>query len=287
MRVFLFKFIMGFFARLSLSWNHKLGAGLGWLMAKMNTRLYQTVVKNVLQCYPAEEAPVQQRFMRATIQETAKTITEMGPMWWWPQDRVLGLVVNVSGKAVLDRAMADGRGVILAAPHLGAWELIGLYCSAHYPMTSLYRPPRMAALDPIVRQARQRGGATLVPTDNHGVKKLLKALKKREMIAILPDQEPKKGTGMFAPFFNQPAYTMILLSRLAQKTQAAVIFSFAERLPNGAGYHVHFMAGDAEIADRDMAISVAAVNRGVERCIQQCPTQYQWSYKRFRLKPNT
>jgi KDO2-lipid IV(A) lauroyltransferase len=34
-----------------------------------------------------------------------------------------------------------------------------------------------------------------------------------------------------------------------------------------------------------MAVSLAALNRGVEACLRHCPEQYQWEYKRFRTRP--
>jgi len=276
---------MGFFAKLPLSWVHRCGSGLAWLMMKQKGRLFKVTQRNVLTCFPELSEQEQQQFIADSMRETAKTITEMGPMWWWSTDRLCKTIVKVTGRDVLQRAYDQGRGVIIAAPHLGAWELVGLYCARFFPMTSLYKPPRHAEINEIVLHARERTGSSLVPTDNNGVKALLKALKKGEMIGILPDQEPKNGTGIFAPFMTQPAYTMTLLSRFVKKTQAKVIFSFAQRLENGAGFHLHFIEAGDDIASSDLDTSVATMNKGVERCISHCPTQYQWSYKRFRLQP--
>jgi KDO2-lipid IV(A) lauroyltransferase len=78
---------------------------------------------------------------------------------------------------------------------------------------------------------------------------------------------------------------MVLLSRLAMKTQAPVIFAYAERLPRGRGYHVHFLLGQAGINGRDLERSVAQVNAMVEQCVRELPEQYQWVYKRFRNQP--
>ena len=105
------------------------------------------------------------------------------------------------------------------------------------------------------------------------------------VVGILPDQEPKQGEGEFAPFFGRPALTMVLLSRLAQRTGATVLFAFAERLPKGEGYVLHFLPAPEGIADPDLPTAVAAMNRGVENCIRLAPTQYQWHYKRFSAQP--
>ena len=88
-------------------------------------------------------------------------------------------------------------------------------------------------------KGRSRSGVRPVPTDPGGIKALYQALGRGEMVVILPDQQPKarvRGAGVFAPFFGVPALTMVLVGRLARKTGAPVIFSFAERLPGSAGY---------------------------------------------------
>ena len=105
------------------------------------------------------------------------------------------------------------------------------------------------------------------------------------VVGILPDQQPKAGEGEFAPFFGTPALTMVLLSRLAQRTGATVLFAFAERLPRGTGFRIHIRPAPEGIADPDLPAAVAALNRGVEECVRIAPSQYQWAYKRYSIRP--
>jgi KDO2-lipid IV(A) lauroyltransferase len=74
---------------------------------------------------------------------------------------------------------------------------------------------------------------------------------------------------------------MVLLPRLAQRTGASVLFAFAERLPAGTGFRVHFLPAPAELTDPDMAVACAAMNRCVEECVGVAFAQYQWAYKRY------
>jgi len=117
------------------------------------------------------------------------------------------------------------------------------------------------------------------------VRKLYKRLVDGGVVGILPDQQPKLGDGEFAPFFGTPALTMVLLSRLAQRTGALVLFAFAERLPRGAGFRLHVLPAPPGIADPDLPTAVAALNRGVEACVRLAPAQYQWHYKRYSIRP--
>ncbi|HEV7489477.1 MAG TPA: hypothetical protein VGO25_01635, partial [Rhodanobacteraceae bacterium] len=78
-----------------------------------------------------------------------------------------------------------------------------------------------------------------------------------------------------------PALTMVLLSRLARSTEADVLFAFAERLPRGGGFRLHFLEAPPNIAAEDLDVACAALNRGVEQCVALAFAQYQWTYKRF------
>jgi KDO2-lipid IV(A) lauroyltransferase len=210
---------------------------------------------------------------------------EVGALWLWNRERVLGLVKQVHGEEQVTAAMEAGHGVILALPHLGAWELVSLYCSTKYPLTSLYKPPKLAQLDGLIRNARERLGARLVPTSASGVRALYSALNNNETIIILPDQDPGNVGNVSAPFFGIQTNTMTLLSRLAQKSGATVIFCQAERLAGGNGFNLYFETAPKEVADHDAAMAATAMNREIERCVSHCPAQYQWNYKRFKKRP--
>jgi KDO2-lipid IV(A) lauroyltransferase len=102
----------------------------------------------------------------------------------------------------------------------------------------------------------------------------------------LPDQEPKADRGsVFAPFFGVPAFTMLLVNRLARRTGARVVFLFAERLPGAQGFWLHCLEAPEGVDAEDDVEAATALNLGVERCVRVCPEQYVWSYKRFRSRP--
>ncbi len=178
------------------------------------------------------------------------------------------------------------QGLIVLSPHLGCWEIAGLYLASRGSVTSLYRPPRKALFEPIIKHARERSGAELVPTDAQGVRRLYKVLQAGGVTGILPDQQPDSNKGaVFAPFFGVPALTMLLVNRLVRKTGAKVVFCYAERLPAGRGFHIHYLPAASDLAADDPMTAAQALNQGVESCIRLAPEQYQWSYKRFKDQP--
>jgi KDO2-lipid IV(A) lauroyltransferase len=271
-------------ARVPLPLLHGCGVALGWLGWLVPNRNKTIARRNLELAFPELEPAARRALLRRTLIETAKAVLETPRLWLLPCAQALKLIREVHGQEVLDQAMASGRGVIVASPHLGNWELWGLYLARHQ-LTALYRPPRKRAFEDLIRTARERCGSILVPTDARGVRALYQALGRGGIIGILPDQDPRGEAGVFAPFFGVPAMTMTLLPRLAHKSGAPVIFTYAERLPWGRGFHVHFLPAPAAINSADMATAAAALNQGLEQCVRRAPEQYQWIYKRFRTRP--
>ncbi len=272
-------------ARLPLRLNHLLGAALGRLALLTDNEQQRIAQINLARCFPELDQDAQRRLLHQSMCETGKLFFENGPLWLGDKAKFFDLVQAVHGEEHLRQGLEQGKGMILAVPHLGNWEVIGLYCSSRYPMTSLYRPPRLAALDPLIRRARERFGAKLVPTNAKGVRALYQALANNEIVAILPDQDPRDSGGCFAPFFGIQANTMTLLSRLINKSHATVVCCYAERLPQGHGFAIHFEPAPEGLYATDLQTAVAALNRMVEQAVRRLPAQYQWSYKRFRTRP--
>ncbi|MBB3141288.1 KDO2-lipid IV(A) lauroyltransferase [Halomonas organivorans] len=239
---------------------------------------------NLAQAYPDYSETVRRRLARRSLIHSSATMLELGMAWMGDPEKVEASILEVHGRELLDEARAEGRGVIVLAPHFGNWEVLNFWLSGHFPFTAMYEPPKLLDLDPIIRKGRERRGAELVPTNPRGVAALLKALKRGETVGILPDQTPGWGSGVFAPFFGRPAYTATLLPKLVARTEARVVTGVARRLP-GQGFALHFLAADERVYSADEAVSAAGVNACVEAAIALDPVQYQWEYKRYGKIP--
>lgn len=271
-------------ARLPLPLAHAVGVLVGWLLWLVPNKHRDITRLHIQQCFPELGHGQQKRLARRSLREAGKTLAEGPVLWAGPEHRVRRLVREVRGKDLLEAGLAAGKGVITAAPHLGAWEMAGLQCSLFAPITSLYKPQK-GDWDALIKQGRQRFGATLVPSDNSGVRKQLAALKRGEVVGILPDQDPPPGAGVFAPFFGIEAHSPVLLARLARRTNATVLTMHAERLSWGRGYILHFGSVADAVHDENERAAVAAVNTAVEYCVRRLPQQYWWAYARFRRRP--
>ncbi len=287
MQIIVIKYLLHFLSYLPLRFNHCLGATLGYFLLFTNSRIAQVSTRNIQSCLPQLSKVQQQQLIKDSLIETGKTFTETPLFWLNTPQYVDKYIIKVNNAAVLHTAQQQHQGVILLTPHLGSWELTGLYCAKHYaPMTTLYRPPKLSQLEELMCQGRAKTGAHLVTTDTRGVRQLFKALKQQQLVGILPDQSPPDlHSGAFAPFFSIPALTMTLVSRLAQKTHAPVILCYSQRLPKAKGYVLHFQTADNGIFDPDLTVSLKSLNQAIQQLILTCPQQYQWGYKRFKKRP--
>lgn len=266
---------------------HAIGWLAGWLLYLIPNRERHTARVNLALAFPQLAARERRRMLRRVLCENARTTLEMPAAWCRPAQSWLSRAVFVEGEALVHDKLAQGKGVLVAAPHLGNWE-IGVHALATMaPATILYRPPRRAELEELIVAGRSGQGATLVPIGPLAIRAMYAALKRGEIVAILPDQQPKpgRGAGVFAPFFGQPALTMTLLGRLARRSGAPVLVGWAERRPGGR-YLLHLREADEQIADEDDITSASALNADIEAAVRTCPEQYLWTYQRFASQPN-
>jgi Kdo2-lipid IVA lauroyltransferase/acyltransferase len=271
---------------LPLSWLHALGRFWGSILVLIPNRARATTQTNLALCFPDKTNQEIADLTRASLQNTACTALEMGKAWIGPIENTLALVSQTRGLAEFRAALESNQGVILLAPHLSNWEVFGFAACDGAVSNFMYKPPKIAAMDRLLRETRSRSGVNLAPANRQGVAQLLKALKAGELVGILPDQVPEADGGEYADFYGQTALTMALASRLLQRVNATVFCGFAKRLPKAQGFELIIMPADPAVYSEDLATSVAGVNRSVELCVNEAIDQYQWEYKRFRRQPD-
>ncbi len=272
------------FARLPLCVLRALGNLLGRFMWLLNGRAARITRENIRLCFP-ELSPAEQRLLaRQSLQETAKTAMEAGAIWrnsWaWLDDKI----VTKEGDDVLRSKLAQGKGVLVLAPHHGNWEVVAPYLASVANLTAMYQPLDNPKMDELVLAGRSKLNISMAPTNRKGVMMLFKALQGGTIVGILPDQVPARDAGgEVAPFMGQPALTMTLVHGLIQRTGCAVCSCYAERVDGG--FKMVVMDADPAIYSDDLQTSVAGLNASVAACVQRAPAQYQWEYKRFRRLP--
>lgn len=261
-------------ARLPLPLLHAIGAVLGLLSLPLSGR--SADVRDNLR-----QAGLDSFSLRLRVaMHFGMGVVELLPVWLRPFPRSIALVREVHGLGHLEAAHRSGRGVLAMTPHLGCWELAGLYLASRMPIVELYRPPRQAWADRLMRAGRERGQARLATPDMKGVRALLTALRRGEAVGILPDQVASRGEGVWAPFFGRPAFTPTLAFRLARATGAVPVLLYCKRLAWGRGFRLQFEALPP-LPDDDTA-AATVLNAALEAMIRRHPEQYLWRYRRYK-----
>jgi KDO2-lipid IV(A) lauroyltransferase len=263
-------------ARLPLSWLHRAGVALGWIVYWCSSRYAARLRENLYASGLCSGDAQCEALRRRAVAEAGKAMLELIVVWFGSDDKVARLAVACDGWDVVEAARARGKGIIIVTPHLGCFEMVSLYFVQRLPMTVMYRQPRVAWLEPIMIAGRSRWQATVVPANLRGVRAFYRTLQQGGTVGLLPDQAPKAGEGVWADFFGRPAYTMTLVGRLQRATGAAIVMVFAERLADGRGYHMHFEEVPTAQFDE------AALNRAIEAQVRRRPEQYLWSYYRYK-----
>ena len=267
-------------AQLPLSWIHAVGGTLGWVVYYLSAEYAARLRANLLQSGLWGDEKDYQRILRRNIAETGKAAIELIPVWFRPVASAVRLVVRAEPIALVEDAERRERGLIFLTPHLGCFDVAALWVAQRRPITVLYRPPKMKVLQPLIEAGRGRDRVRLAPANLGGVRLLLKALRRGEAVGILPDQVPGNGEGVWAEFFGRPAYTMTLIGKLVESTGATILMAAAVRLPDGAGYAIHFSKFDENPIGKD---GPRALNAAIERIVKLEPSQYLWSYNRYKI----
>ena len=285
MRDLILEQLVRLFGRLPFAWVGHIGALVGRLVHLGRGREARNARVNLTLCFPELDAAQREALLRRNLIATGRSLAQMLKVWSDGRSDWREAIDDDGFVATGRELVARGHGLIVALPHIGLWELVAYPLPEIAPTTALYRPPRMAFMDTIMRTGRARSGLTPVPTDRSGLKALRAALQRGESVVILPDQVPKTAgaSGVLAPFFGHPAMTMTLISRLARRHQSPVLFASAVYDSAIGRYRMHYFEGDPAIADAQPENAAAAVNRDVERCARAFPEHYQWTYRRFEI----
>jgi|TARA_B100002003_G_scaffold248005_1_gene280725 KDO2-lipid IV(A) lauroyltransferase len=283
MRGWFSHFLLLVLARLPRRVSQLLGRIVGHLSYLFRTRAYQVTVANLLLCFPELSDEERMKLVKKSLQSTGQTLMETPAAWLAGSSVLEKWIAGVSSSELLDEAIDGGNGTIVLLPHMGNWELFNAYFATRGKMTALYQPPRKPHLQKIMKRVRSRFGNELVATNVKGIARLYRVLKNGGVVTILPDQVPARG--LYAPFFGNAALTDQLISRLALKTRARVVAACVIRLDDGR-FEIKFSSVDEGIYSKDIELSVRAINATVENCVKEIPAQYQWEYKRFKVRPS-
>ncbi|MDB5378022.1 MAG: lipid biosynthesis lauroyl acyltransferase [Rubritepida sp.] len=147
--------------------------------------------------------------------------------------------VEVQGTEHLSR-----RPLIVAALHLGNWEMVGLaMVRAGAPPVAFYQPPSSDLRTRTVVAERLKGGGRLLPLGRDAARPAMSALlRDRDVLLVFPDEHqhgrvaaPSLGRG------PRQGGNIEYAARLARATGAPIVLGWCRRRP-GTRFRVEYLA---------------------------------------------
>ena len=266
--------VLGF---LPLALLQGLGKALGLLGSILPGKYQKRARENLRLAYP-DATPAMDR---AVMTELLQMFLELPYLWSSSNTGRLDKIIKCDHWSLIDTALAEGRGVILISPHIGAFEMLGPFYTQRHKATVIFKEPRMRWLKLFIDWIRLSPDLKLVPATQTGVKGLVKTLMRGQTIGFLPDQVPAFGDGVYAPFFGKDAYTITLVQRMQTVRNSPIFTVGLERLPNGKGYTFHVVPMDEPLSESP-EVAAAQMNAALEAMIRKMPMQYLWGYNRYK-----
>ncbi len=285
--------IKGFIARLILSIFYAmpqvllrpLAVMVSRLSAKISAKKQLIIETNLSIAFPQLSREERQELMQKNLRHSGLLLAEFPLAWLASKQKILEKIAQVEGRLILDQLVEVKKPVIVVMPHIGNWEFLVQWIQINYSMIGFYKPSKLPQVDQLIYHARSQFGGQPFPATNKGVLGLMRQLKKGNVMVILPDQVPQLGAGCFADFYNKPAYTMTLLHKITQKTQAELVFARSERRSDYR-FNIYLETANFNAIENDVEKFNQQMNQQIESMINHQKDQYVWDYKRYKRQPD-
>jgi len=238
-------------------------------------------IAETLGCGPQEAARICRRMYRHFALDLVDLIIFGG----WRRRRLAG-VVRVDGFEHVDRAMAEGRGVVGITGHFSNWELLGGYVAGRLGGIAVLAT---TAYDEnfdrlLVNYRRRLGVRTIYRTEAAAVP--LKWLRGGGFLGVLADQDIAALPSVVVDFMGRPARTPVGPALLARRARAPLIPMYIAREEDN-NYRVvvspPLAASTSRQIKRALEEDTAAWSAAVAAWVRRCPEQWVWVHDRWRL----
>ncbi len=145
---------------------------------------------------------------------------------------------SIEGYEHLEAALAEGRGVVCALPHLGGWEWGGAWIASrgHTPLAVVEPVEPPALFEWFVRQ-RAALGMEVVALGGDTARVLLGALRDNRIVALVSDRD-LTGDGVEVDFFGESTTLPAGPAMLALRSGAPLLTLAVYFLPGGRHHAV-------------------------------------------------
>jgi KDO2-lipid IV(A) lauroyltransferase len=271
----------------------KVGNVLGNFYAALPGRRRRIIDFNLRLAFPELTDDERRALARAVTRHFARSALDAIRIQRLRPEELLA-AVDIVGAENVERAMSQGRGAFFLTAHIGSWEVAALVTGLKVEagLSVVNRPLDNPLLEIELDRLRKLYGNHVFGKHNI-VREVLAQLKKGGGVGILIDQRVREDQGVEVPFFAHPAWTPGILARIARKTGAPVVPTFALRDRPGhytLRYEEPVVIDDIPEAELDEVPLTARYLAILEAAIRANPDQWLWyhdRWKQLRLREHT
>lgn len=215
-----------------------------------------------------------------SYKQTLISIRETFIAWSRSSKSINSNILVIKNNYLLSEHKQKNKGFMMVAIHSRSVDMLLSWINSQTPSTSLYKKIKFRLLDKYVRKIRENKINKVYETGMLGVKKLLNALNKNEVVCMAADQVPQRGMGEYVDFFGRKSYTTTLIPRLALKTDKAAIFCSINKANNAGCLGVNLHPSSEDLYDKSKHL--LSLNQSIEKLIYENIYDYSWEYKKYR-----
>jgi KDO2-lipid IV(A) lauroyltransferase len=276
-------FLLWIFSKLPLRGMQSIGRCLGILARCCLKKRYRIALRNIELCFPELSLAEQKTLAKKGFESVGMGFLECG-LSWFGSKRKFNKLTSLVNQHFLEEAFALNRPVILLCSHMTTTEIAARLGTRAGPLSIVYRPLDSAVFEWVSNRKRQQHGLKHI-VSRFEIKKVIRCLQPKEMMAILPDHDLGVRNSVFAPFFGVEAATITSLSKLCKMRNAVLVPVVCYRLPKGKGYTLEYQPYLKDFPVEDERENASRMNAVIESGIRQAPEQYFWLHRRFKHRP--
>ena len=280
-----FRFARGLTGSLSPAGLAGIGDALGNLYSMVGGRRRKIIDFNLALAFPEKTDGERRQLARAVARHFGRSALDAIRIQRLRPEELLA-AVEIEGWEHVERAAALGRGVFFLTAHMGSWEVAALVTGLKLEagLSLINRPLDNPLLEVELDRLRKLYGNHVFGKHNIA-REMLRQLKTGGGVGILIDQRVREDQGIEVPFFGHPAWTHPILARVARKTGAPVVPTFALRDAPGRytlRYETPLLAENLTESERDDVPLTTSYMAVLEAAIRDRPEQWLWYHDRWK-----